>query len=410
MKKALGFILEDVQKRPKKYLLHVCIWIIVWFAIRYFSIPTLVKDNKHVCLHASIEVFIESIAIFYLLGSVVFFKYLYNRKFVYLLAWILALFQVVYIVNYFEFSYLATISDSVRTNQPLYVTRAWKNYYEPNHWMSCFTSFTMAYLTYAWSFFYVTPLLAIKVMRDIIDARLQNLKLERDRLELERDNLYLQKRSVELQREHLQLQKDNLTLEVGYLKSQIDPHFLFNILHVIYGRTMDTDDVSSEIVMKLAHLMRYNLYESNRQTVTLSEEVQYIESYLDLEITRFDDRVKVSFEKEGQQTDYLIAPLLLISLVENAFKHGTTSDLKSPFVSISLSMGEHTLNFSVRNSLSKNVMPSAHRSKSSRGVGLENTRKRLALLYPGLHTFELLENDIEFCVSLSIVLTRAKTI
>jgi len=377
-------------------------WLVVWGSIRYFAIPGLTNDNIAVVKHASFEVLAQSFFIFYLLGEFVFPQFLYQKKFTSLIFWILCLFQGIYIINYYEFSYLIKISGGPHAAKTLYVQRAWEEYFKPNSFISCFTNFKIAYLNYAWSFFYVTPLLAVKVMKDIISSRTRNLRLERDRLILERNNMDLQSQS-------LQLQRNNLILEVSYLKSQINPHFLFNILNAIYNKTFDADPQAADMVVKLANLMRYSLYESNKEMALLTEEIEYIQNYIELEKLRYSGTVDIEFKIQGELTPFIIAPLLLISFIENAFKHGIKLDDKLSFVHVDISMVDAELYFSVRNSFRLEepiAIEKVNSMKTVGGVGLSNTKKRLEMLYPSGHNLSIDREASYYEVRLNIDLSR----
>jgi two-component system LytT family sensor kinase len=384
-----------------RFLLHLLTWSLVWATIRYFSVPTLTKDNLVTIEHASLSVMSQTLIIFYFLGYIVFPKFLYPRRIILLIISLLALFQLIYITNYYEFSYLVQISNFKGQLESNYIVRAWNRYLSPNPWTVCFTDFKIAYFNYGWSFFYVTPVLVIKVMRDVVSARTQNLRLERDRIQLEKDNL-------DLQGQRLRLQRDNLNLELSFLKSQINPHFLFNTLNAIYARTADVDDHAADLVMRLANLMRYSLYESNRERVVMTKEVDYIESYIELEKARFADKVVIDYELYGNPDHYFIAPLLLISFVENAFKHGTSRIVTPSFVYISIRLEGSKLAFVVRNSAPANKGTLNFPKKTNDhpgGFGLANTAKRLELLYPQKHTLTITQTDGQFEIDLQIDLT-----
>ncbi|WAC13983.1 sensor histidine kinase [Dyadobacter pollutisoli] len=384
-----------------RFLLHLLTWLLVWATIRYFSVPTLTKDNLATIEHAAVAVMSQTLIIFYFLGYIVFPKFLYPRRLIPFIISLLALFQLIYITNYYEFSYLAQISNFKGQLESNYIVRAWNRYLNPNPWTVCFTDFKIAYFNYGWSFFYVTPVLVIKVMRDVVSARTHNLRLERDRIQLEKDNL-------DLQRQRLTLQRDNLNLELSFLKSQINPHFLFNTLNAIYARTADVDEHAADLVMRLSNLMRYSLYESNRERVVMTKEVDYIESYIELEKARFSDKVAIDYQLHGNPEHYFIAPLLLISFVENAFKHGTSRSLSSSFVNISIHLEDAKLLFSVKNSVppkNKSLDSLKQTGQKPGGFGLVNTAKRLALLYPQKHKLDIIETDQQFEINLEMELT-----
>lgn len=393
------------EKRAKitRIIYHLPAWIALWCIVRYYSIPALTRDNLQVVWHASVVVFLQSISVFYLLGYVVFPHFLYTRKIISLIISILIICLLVHLTNYYEIMYLASITNGSADN-PIYVSKLWGFYQTRSHWASCFVNFDIAYADYTWSLYYITPLLAIKVMRDIINSRTKNMQLEMERLQLEKTNLNLQTQS-------LQLQKNNLNLELSFLKSQINPHFLFNTLNAIYTKTVDVDEQAADLVLKLSDLMRYSLYESSKESVVLSSEVGYIENYLDLERTRFSDKVTINYQLKGNPGEYLIAPLLLVSFVENAFKHGTAKSKYASYVDLSIILDGNTLYFKIKNNIPQNVrLQKRVQNDKVGGFGLSNTSKRLQLLYPDRHKLSVQQTDSEFSVDLELVLDPANVI
>ena len=379
-------------------LLHLLIWAGVWYSLRYFAIPTLTKDNVNVVVHASVAVFMQSVFIFYVVGYLVFPRFLYTKKILVLVAVLIGLFQVIYLLNYLEFRYLVSISDSRMPGNPLYVSRVWNQYMSTRPVWACLTDFLMAYLNYSWSFYYVTPLLAIKTTIDVVRSRTQNLILERDRFKLEVENL-----SLVTQR--LSLERDYLVLEVNFLRAQISPHFLFNTLNAIYNRIVHADELAAEMISKIADLMQYTLYLANRERVAIADEIKYLQNYIDLERTRFGEDVDIRFETALDDNAIQIAPLLLISFVENAFKHGMSVASDDPFVHVLLSVKNDRLTFQVENSIipdESDISPAVNATEKNGGIGLENTSKRLLLLYPDRHELRIHSSDNVFIVDLVI--------
>ncbi|GGM82568.1 hypothetical protein GCM10010967_12790 [Dyadobacter beijingensis] len=255
----------------------------------------------------------------------------------------------------------------------------------------------MAYLNYSWSFYYVTPLLAVKTTIDLVRTRTRNLVLERDRFKLESENL-----SLATQR--LSLQRDYLVLEVNFLRSQISPHFLFNTLNAVYNRIVDADELAAELIAKIASLMQYTLYLANKDQVAVEDEARYIDNYLGLERARFGEDVDIQFEYTAQNESLQIAPLLLISFVENAFKHGVSLADDNPFVHVALHVTDSRLVFTSKNSIIT-FDPDAELEGSdgrNGGIGLENTAKRLSLLYPERHQLRIQALEEVFEVELVI--------
>lgn len=396
----LSPIFSKKSAKITRVIYHLLAWIALWCIVRYYSIPALTRDNLTVIHHASIVVFVQSISVFYLLGYVIFPRFLYTRKILSLVISLVIIFLLVHLSNHYEIRYLAAISNGSEYN-PIYIGKLWEFYQARNHWASCFINFDIAYTDYAWSLYYITPLLAIKVMRDIVNSRTKNMQLEMERLQLEKTNLNLQTQS-------LQLQKNNLNLELSFLKSQINPHFLFNTLNAIYTKTVDVDEQAADLVLKLSDLMRYSLYESSKENVILSSEVSYIENYLDLERARFSDKVTINYQLKGNPEEYLIAPLLLVSFVENAFKHGTAKSKHASYVDLSIALDCNTLYFKIKNNIPPNSrLQNRVRNEKVGGFGLSNTSKRLQLLYPDRHKLSVQQTESEFSVNLELTLDPA---
>ena len=171
--------------------------------------------------------------------------------------------------------------------------------------------------------------------------------------------------------------------ELAWLKNQINPHFLFNTLNNISSLTQIDADKAQDTVMQLSDLLRYAMYETNKPKVALEGEVEFMRNYIDLMKLRCNEMTTVNEEIIIEDGKAEIAPLLFISLIENAFKHGTNSNAPAS-IDISLTQQDGTLVFTCDNT--NNPKPTKDRSGS--GIGLENTRRRLDLLYPGHYTWE----------------------
>lgn len=171
--------------------------------------------------------------------------------------------------------------------------------------------------------------------------------------------------------------------ELAWLKNQINPHFLFNTLNNISSLTQIDADEAQDAVMQLSDLLRYAMYETNKPKVPLEGEVEFLHNYIELMKLRCNEMTKVSFETNIENREALMAPLIFISVVENAFKHGADSNAPAT-IDISLTQKDGTLVFTSDNT--NNPKPTKDRSGS--GIGLENTRRRLDLLYPGHYQWE----------------------
>lgn len=197
------------------------------------------------------------------------------------------------------------------------------------------------------------------------------------------------------EKETSELKHEKLQAELRFLKSQINPHFLFNALHNVYALSLLKSDKTPEVVLKLSDMLRYLLYECKADEVTLSKEIDYIRNYISLIRLKDDNKMNISmdFEEEDQK---MIAPMLLIPFIENSFKHSKIEDVENGWVSISLKSPKQYLEFKVQNSI-----PEVGFTKDEvGGIGLENVKRRLALLYPDRHSLIINQNDQKFEVNL----------
>jgi LytS/YehU family sensor histidine kinase len=190
------------------------------------------------------------------------------------------------------------------------------------------------------------------------------------------------------------LENANLNAEVNFLKSQINPHFLFNTLNGIYSLARNKSDQTETAVLKLSDLMRYVLYESGEKKVELAKDIQYLSNYVDLQRLRLSSKVTVHYQVKGNIEGHYIAPLLLISFIENAFKHGI-SYTNSSFIQVEIIVFEKTLTLFVEN-------PIIETNSFAGGVGLKNVMRRLELLYPGKYSLAIVNSGRLHVVNLKL--------
>ena len=191
------------------------------------------------------------------------------------------------------------------------------------------------------------------------------------------------------EREKTELEKQSLTAELAFLKSQINPHFLFNSLNNIYSLAYQKSDATPDAILKLSEIMRYMLYESNDNRVALEKEITYLRSFIELQKLRFKGDAYVVLEVEGQIADQSIVPLLLISFVENAFKHGLATDKNNP-IHINISVFENNLLFTIKNK--KNLQ----NKDQTGGIGMANVVRRLDLTYPEKYKLSVENHEHEY--------------
>ncbi|WP_345949574.1 sensor histidine kinase [Mucilaginibacter sp. PAMB04274] len=197
------------------------------------------------------------------------------------------------------------------------------------------------------------------------------------------------------QNENKQLREEKARAELAFLKSQINPHFLYNTLNYIYSLAYPVSDQLADAIIKLSNLMRYMLNESKDGRIDLEKEVDYLNNYIDIYRLRFEDNFYVEFKTEGDIAGKRLASLVLIPFVENAFKHGVVDDEQRP-VKIQLKVIGSRLNFIVSNKINRN------QKDASSGVGLVNIRRRLELIYPGNHELLIADNGITYKTTLNI--------
>ncbi len=191
--------------------------------------------------------------------------------------------------------------------------------------------------------------------------------------------------------------------ELKFLRSQINPHFLFNNLNNLYSYAIEFSPKTPEIILKLSSVLRYMLYECKENFVPLSKEVAQLENFTQLYEMQIEERGVVDFSVEIERPDYQIAPLILIVFIENAFKHSQSSQTDNIVIDIAIQLTEGgELTFSCKN----NFQPITNTENLAQGIGLENVRKRLQLLYPRAHQLTIRETENQYEVALSMQLTQ----
>jgi LytS/YehU family sensor histidine kinase len=189
-------------------------------------------------------------------------------------------------------------------------------------------------------------------------------------------------------------------IELFALKNQIDSHFLFNTLNSIYGLSLKKSDLAPKAILLLSEILGYVIYETKKDFYPLSHEMQLINSYIELEKIRWGKEIGIKFETEGKIENSFVAPLILFTFVENSFKHGVAKTLDNPWVSIKLSVGQDELFFEIENSIPTHAADNL--KMSGKGIGLENIKRRLSLLYPNMYYLSTKINENSFYVRLTL--------
>jgi len=193
------------------------------------------------------------------------------------------------------------------------------------------------------------------------------------------------------------LENQRLSAELAFLKSQINPHFLFNSLNSIYSLAYQRSDTTPEAILKLSEIMRYMLYESNDNKVDLARELQYLQNYIDLQKIRFGKKAYVDYVVNGTVTNQRIVPLLLISFIENAFKHGVANDPNFPIM-LTININSNRLDFYMQNKKHQ------HNRDAVGGIGLQNVKRRLDLLYEGKYKLKINDEPETYSSELTLML------
>jgi hypothetical protein len=194
-----------------------------------------------------------------------------------------------------------------------------------------------------------------------------------------------------------EIEHEKINTELSFLKSQINPHFFFNTLNNIYALAVTDSNQTAAAILKLSSIMRYVISDTGGNSVELKNEIEFIKNYIDLQLFRLTDKVDVDFTYTGDIDDKIIVPMLFMPFVENAFKYGVSAKEKTT-IGISLKVVKNTLSFKIINSIfnHKDALTEAT------GIGVQNVKRRLQLIYPNNHTLQVFEHNNQFHVELNI--------
>lgn len=227
-------------------------------------------------------------------------------------------------------------------------------------------------LKYIFSFFSFLSIWVLSSLFRLLEDRIKTMQLENE------------------------LKNAQLHSELRFLKSQINPHFLFNTLNNVYSLAYLKSDRAAPMILKLSGMLRYMIYDCDAPKVSLQKETEYLRDYIDLRVLNPADRTKVSFEIHNQALDLLIEPMLFVNFVENAFKHGNLSE-PNAYINVRLTASPGQLRFLIENSIG--IHPTDNKAG---GIGIQNVRQRLALLYPSKHDLEIRKSNDSYRVGLTI--------
>lgn len=179
------------------------------------------------------------------------------------------------------------------------------------------------------------------------------------------------------------LNEETVKTELILLKSQINPHFFFNTLNNLYGLAVEKSDRTQEVIYKLSEMMRFTIYDGRKDSVSVKDEIKYLENFIELHLIRYKQKVDIKFTKNIENEDQRIPPLLFINLLENAFKHGLETQVDNGYIHFNLKTSKYLIEFEIENNFNKTTA-----QKKKVGVGLENLKRRLELLFPKKHEFK----------------------
>jgi len=200
-----------------------------------------------------------------------------------------------------------------------------------------------------------------------------------------------------IQRDQREQESKRVEAELALLRSQVHPHFLFNILNSLYSLILKKSDQAKDVVLRLSGLLRYLLYETTANSVPLDQEINFIHDYLELERTRFGNSLQVEWNIKGDPQGHLIAPMLIMPFVENAIKHSSGGLQQAAVVKINMELTSRQFALTVHNSIAQKDKTDA---PLPGGVGLPNVEKRLALLYPGNYFLDIKTDKLSHHVTL----------
>ena len=329
--------------------------IIGWgFYLILITIVTLNAENPEIVGMHAFSIYIVQLIIFYANYLFLAPKILEQKKFWLYFLIIAAILTVFAIISFYVYLEIRTYTDTLRTDREMVSI---------GKWGPVFRSF-------------VTNIISIVISNLIIKSKLL----------------------VTAKQEQLELKNKILEAETMALKAQINPHFLFNALNNIYALSQTDSSKTGDAVLQLSHLLSYITYEGNKKHVLLEMEVDYIKHFVQLQFLKDDDNSNITVQLPEEIPPLEISPLLLIPFIENAFKHSNVFDKKNGWVKINLNIDNTMVHLNVDNSIGQKEQ----RKDKVGGVGLENVKKRLALLYKDSHTLNIEATEHTYNASLKI--------
>lgn len=357
----------DRKKVYVRYPLHALLWVLMYLFFIYLKKPLLGLSSFESALVVIKDVIVIA-AIFYFISYFVIPKLLQKKKFFLFVVSLVVIYYFYAITVYLDFSIMPKLIDIPGKGYQSYAKRILSSGFSGILRLQHAAEILMD-LSYLLSL-----ALIIKLFIKLFDMTTESIKL----------------------------QLDNLNLELAFLKSQINAHFLFNTLNNVYSLALHKSDKTADVVLKLSDLLRYTLYDSNTQQISLGEEIKFVRNYIDLERIRHSSKVTISFDVSGEHEGLFIAPLIIFTFIENAFKHGLNASTASSWVIIKLMVEGDVLNVFISNSKFVVNRPSSYVG----GIGIVNTKKRLNLLYKNNYSLNINERGDTFSVNLTLKLAN----
>lgn len=384
-------MLRSIRSLLARIVRRLMVWLLLGVCIYMANIAYVRPGELAVKNLALFSMYCLVVLIYEVNAHWLFVRYLYNARWLRFLGGSVALIGIVYTLSYINYPLLQSVvyipeSQIVNGKFPRSSLQYWYEIHQLgllgwlHDWRAISLILTEPYLL-------ASLFLFITLVRHYLSTGFEVRQTELDNLALNQEN--------------------NL-LELDLLKAQLNPHFLLNALNSIYARVVDADEQAANLVLRLAELMRYNLYEADAATVSLDQELGYIENYLQLEQARHGQRVEIIFSSEGTYEHLFIVPLILLAFVENAFKHGVGGQQQEAYVWVEAHVEQtDTLVFTVQNSLATSVQRHFPDQKSG-GIGLPNVRQRLMLFYPDAHQIDVEHSTDSYVVTLTLQLASAR--
>ncbi len=202
-----------------------------------------------------------------------------------------------------------------------------------------------------------------------------------------------------IENKRLKFEKQQIETQLSALRSQINPHFLFNSLNVIFALALEKKEETTKAIVQLSDILRYVIYDSNTERVTLKNEIILLNNYIEFQKFRHQVSDKIKFTYTISNENFLIYPMLLLPLIENSFKHGIKGDIENTFVNLNISQNNNEFHFFIENNYSENLL---NEDKEHSGLGIVNIQKNLKIVYPETHLFEISKTETTFMVSLKL--------